>query len=1658
MKRYIPKAIFLVVFLNLFQLVTLHAENIFCDLAIASVNVQHPSDCGTNDGAVEIMVTGMNSFNLEFTVDGGVSWFPGNTISNLPAGAYGVGVRYSDETCPFFYPTPIELLGPDSPRFIEVEVIDPTDCGLENGFISIYAEGGTGPYSYSIDGGLSWSTSNAFQNLSPGTYAPMVKNADGTCPTAYVLPVVINAIIAPIIYSISSQPPTDCDLDDGMIYIDAEGGGTLLFSIDDGSNWQDSGMFLGLSDGVYEVTVKNGDNTCLAGGETITLTGPEAPQVFSIQTLNPSDCMETNGQIEIIALGQTSELKYSIDGGVSWQISGLFNYLGAGTYNIQVKNTDETCGLIDGGTVYLNDPPQPEISTIEKQDPSDCSLADGSIKISAVGGFGELEYSIDNGQTWNAHPNFESLSHGQYFPAVRNQDGTCIGNTDPVFLWDPPKPEVDFVYSQSPTDCGIADGSIQVLVSGGIGNYEFSIEDNSWQDSGLFAELQAGDYAVAVRNADSTCISDVPIQVSISDPEAPEIIDVHYNSPIHCEVSDGSIKIITAQSSSLHEYSIDNGQTWQYSNAFEGLDYGQYDIQVKTSNSNCITYGETLIFEDPGIPVVEELFWIDPSTCGVNDGQVYILMQGGGFEFSVNGGLSWQQEGVYQNLAPGIYELQVRSGINGCVTDLGTIELAAPQQVSIENIEWINPSFCSNDGQIIIIPESNAEQFQYSVDGGNSWQESPEFVALAPGVYSISVRNHDGTCEMLVNTFELIETPLNEIVQISSSNPTGCDSNDGQIVLNFTPTENSFLVSIDNGVSWLEQYEFYDLQEGIYHIWLNFPTGECQEFLKTVELTSPGVPWVEDLSTTFYLDCETSFANVEFQMSQEGAYKYSMDDGFSWQLSPMFESLGPGTYLPVVWDTITDCSGDYDPLLVPFPFANMDIGITGIDPTDCGVANGKIEISASGPDGPYEYSLDNGQTWQSDPFFSGLTSGTYQVFIKDENGDCEVIAGAITLEAPEGPEIIEVSASQLSQCNGNDGVINIAATGGIGAFHFSIDEGQTWQDSPEFYGLAAGVYSLMLRNADGTCEQFFPDQVVIQNPELPSVDGVFIADVTDCNTMDGQITFQGTFSGEQFSIDNGESWSEFHVFEGLPVGNYFLLISNEQTLCEANLGEHFINAPQLPQIDSIITSPVTDCWSEDGSLQVLPLLEDADYQYSIDNGLNWQNSFFFDNLPSGEIKLWIRNADGTCNFIQRSVEIEGYSPPQITDVQYQNPQNCTVDNGHIAISIDGQETYEYSIDGGVTWSVSSVFEGLQPGYYVIKVRIPGTSCEVTYPQMVLLEFIAPISIDTLEFLPPTCYGSFDGTISVNGLGGLPPYSFFWSTGNTGPEQTNVGAGTYAVTIVDARGCSDKFKFKMQQPEILEIELGEGLDTTICLGQSVQYNFSLDGVQFHWQGDQGFESDSSSVSIAEEGKYWVTVENEFGCTVSDTINIIYRDAFFDADFLLPVEGVVNHPIVLIDISWPVPDSISWFFDQQAVEVQQATEDKLTVILSEPGMYYFGMRAHSGECFGLLEKEILVVSSTEELTQEIQSEQISAVLEFKILPNPNQGTFKVTVLLDQAQTAQLWVVDQAGNPIDHRQTNIGVFHQEEFDLNLAPGVYTVVMETAGEWKYLNCVVTN
>lgn len=135
--------------------------------------------------------------------------------------------------------------------------------------------------------------------------------------------------------------------------------------------------------------------------------------------------------------------------------------------------------------------------------------------------------------------------------------------------------------------------------------------------------------------------------------------------------------------------------------------------------------------------------------------------------------------------------------------------------------------------------------------------------------------------------------------------------------------------------------------------------------------------------------------------------------------------------------------------------------ITSTEAT-CGLEDGKLTVSVNGGSGNYMYSL-NGIDFQSSNVFEDLGAGNYSVMVMDAN-ECSV-TGSGMVESSSGLEI-NVDISTVAGCETENGVITVEVMGGMAPYQYRLDEG-SFQDQPEFSGLASGSYTLMAQDANG---------------------------------------------------------------------------------------------------------------------------------------------------------------------------------------------------------------------------------------------------------------------------------------------------------------------------------------------------------------------------------------------------------------------------------------------------------------------------------------------------------------------------------------------------------------------------------------------------------------
>ncbi|MBR9919998.1 MAG: T9SS type A sorting domain-containing protein [Bacteroidetes bacterium] len=129
-------------------------------------------------------------------------------------------------------------------------------------------------------------------------------------------------------------------------------------------------------------------------------------------------------------------------------------------------------------------------------------------------------------------------------------------------------------------------------------------------------------------------------------------------------------------------------------------------------------------------------------------------------------------------------------------------------------------------------------------------------------------------------------------------------------------------------------------------------------------------------------------------MNGSAPYQYSIDGGDTFQGGNTFSGLAADLYDIVIIDA-SDCVFEVS---VTIPACMLSIMVDVTNETSNGAGDGSISISDSGANGPVQYSIDGGNTFQTTPDFGGLTTDSYDVVVQDGIGCTEEITVMVDFE------------------------------------------------------------------------------------------------------------------------------------------------------------------------------------------------------------------------------------------------------------------------------------------------------------------------------------------------------------------------------------------------------------------------------------------------------------------------------------------------------------------------------------------------------------------------------------------------------------------------------------------------------------------------------------
>ncbi|MCX7863392.1 MAG: gliding motility-associated C-terminal domain-containing protein [Bacteroidales bacterium] len=499
--------------------------------------------------------------------------------------------------------------------------------------------------------------------------------------------------------------------------------------------------------------------------------------------------------------------------------------------------------------------------------------------------------------------------------------------------------------------------------------------------------------------------------------------------------------------------------------------------------------------------------------------------------------------------------------------------------------------------------------------------------------------------------------------------------------------------------------------------------------------------------------------------------------------------------------------------------------------TSCTTPNGSIEIQATSTYTPLTYSIDNGNNYSSSNIYTNLNSGIYYVVVKNSVG-CTA-SQSVTIQNTQGPQILSVEAINPLCFGQNNGQIIIHATN-VSTY---VVNGVQSTDSV-FSNLSPGTYSIIvIDNAD--CQA--TTQVTLTQPQ-DLVVNTFKQHVQCFGQQNGSITVvvQGGTSPYTYLWNNGANTS---LVQNLSAGIYVVTVTDANGCSKVKVDT--INQPTMILVNLNVTQP-TCSNSNNGSIQAIVSGGASNYQYMWSNG---NSSPFINNLPAGNYSLTITDANGCTQTAQTTL----VAPSAINAQANISQITCfNAQNGSIQLTVSGGTgTYSYMWSNQAT---TASLNNLGPGAYVVTITDQNLCTGIysyTITQPAELQVSHPQS-GTL------CNGAQNGFIILNVTGGVEPYTYAWSNGQTVNSLQNLAPGNYTFTVTDANGCTYSKTITIQGSTPINPQITYDIHTQQA---TVTTNGGTSPYLYLWNNSQT----TNTINLTETGTYSVTVTDANGCT-------------------------------------------------------------------------------------------------------------------------------------------------------------------------------------------------
>jgi len=673
------------------------------------------------------------------------------------------------------------------------------DAGCSpTGSATAWPVGGVQPYSY-LWNTVPVQTTKTAIGLAAGNYTVTVTDYAGSIAIANVT--IKGASLTALL---TSQVNVSCFGSTGSVVI-TPSGGTPPYVITPAQT--------GLSPGLHTFTVTDA-NLCTTTVDA-TITGPATGLTALLTSQVNVSCFGNNtGSATVTASGGTGVYTYSWNT-IPVQTTATANNLSSGNYIVTV--TDNS-GCIATANVSIQQPLA--ALTVSTTQIDVLCFGNSSASATALPQGGSAPYSY----SWNTIPvqttaTANNLSAGNYIVTVTDNSG-CIATANVSIQ----QPLAALMVSTTKVDVqcfGGSSGSATALPQGGSAPYSYSWNTVPVQTTATASNLSSGNYTVTVTD-NSGCVATANVTINPAQvPNAPLVTVIQPDCYCSCApLTNGTGTITVTVQNAGETYSFDNGVTFQTSNTKSGLAAGNYNVIIK-SPGGCNSPATLVTINPQSVTASPTAILIQP-TCLLSTGTITVNVQHVGETYSFDNGVTFQISNTKSGLAPGNYNVMIKSP-GGCDSPATLMTInPAPVSLNAPVTTVIQPTCTVTTGTITVTVQ-NAGEIYYSFDNGLNFQSSNTKTGLPAGNYNVIIKSPGG-CNSPATPTTINPAPVSPNAPVTTVIQPTCSLATGTITVTVQNASDTY--SFDNGVTFQTSNTKSGLVAGNYNVIIK-STGGC---------------------------------------------------------------------------------------------------------------------------------------------------------------------------------------------------------------------------------------------------------------------------------------------------------------------------------------------------------------------------------------------------------------------------------------------------------------------------------------------------------------------------------------------------------------------------------------------------------------------------------------------------------------------------------------------------------------------------------------------------------------------------------------------------------------------------------------------------------------